>query len=211
MSIQYYIMWVHSITVPLRGIWSVSWFIIAWLYIIWHKALNFLMSSSEQMAVDGMTRPQSMGSVESRERNMRICFPSGCSCSPLPTTQTFRCLPWPLVLASSRWPLLYILFSVPLIKLFGNIWLSMASLVIFMQLRYLFHEVQRRIRRHKNYLRVVGNMEARWVSRLMPPMLTHLRSLIITDPGLYPRFFQLLMESWKVQARESDCLDVKPT
>ncbi|XP_071613194.1 E3 ubiquitin-protein ligase AMFR isoform X2 [Heliangelus exortis] len=45
---------------------------------------------------------------------------------------------------------------------FGNIWLSMASLVIFMQLRYLFHEVQRRIRRHKNYLRVVGNMEARF-------------------------------------------------
>ncbi|KAJ7408969.1 E3 ubiquitin-protein ligase AMFR [Willisornis vidua] len=47
-------------------------------------------------------------------------------------------------------------------ELFGNIWLSMASLVIFMQLRYLFHEVQRRIRRHKNYLRVVGNMEARF-------------------------------------------------
>ncbi|XP_019522364.1 PREDICTED: E3 ubiquitin-protein ligase AMFR [Hipposideros armiger] len=46
--------------------------------------------------------------------------------------------------------------------LFGNIWLSMASLVIFMQLRYLFHEVQRRVRRHKNYLRVVGNMEARF-------------------------------------------------
>ncbi|XP_034043198.1 E3 ubiquitin-protein ligase AMFR-like [Thalassophryne amazonica] len=46
--------------------------------------------------------------------------------------------------------------------LFGNIWLSMASLVIFMQLRYLFHEVQRRVRRHKNYLRVVSNMEARF-------------------------------------------------
>ncbi|KAK2083320.1 hypothetical protein P7K49_038556 [Saguinus oedipus] len=44
--------------------------------------------------------------------------------------------------------------------LFGNIWLSMASLVIFRQLRYLFHEVQHRIRQHKNYLRVVGNMEA---------------------------------------------------
>ncbi|KAM5137987.1 E3 ubiquitin-protein ligase AMFR [Mantella aurantiaca] len=44
--------------------------------------------------------------------------------------------------------------------LFGNIWLSMASLVIFMQLRHLFHELQRRLRRHKNYLRVVGNMEA---------------------------------------------------
>lgn len=46
-------------------------------------------------------------------------------------------------------------------QLFGNIWLSMASLVIFMQLRYLFHEVQRRLRRHKNYLRVINNMEAR--------------------------------------------------
>ncbi|XP_062404560.1 E3 ubiquitin-protein ligase AMFR [Sardina pilchardus] len=46
--------------------------------------------------------------------------------------------------------------------LFGNIWLSMASLVIFMQLRYLFHEVQRRLRRHKNYLRVIDNMEARF-------------------------------------------------
>ncbi|KAM4602692.1 E3 ubiquitin-protein ligase AMFR-like isoform 2-T2 [Polymixia lowei] len=46
--------------------------------------------------------------------------------------------------------------------LFGNIWLSMASLVIFMQLRYLFHEVQRRVRRHKNYLRVIDNMEARF-------------------------------------------------
>ncbi|KPP74766.1 E3 ubiquitin-protein ligase AMFR-like, partial [Scleropages formosus] len=46
--------------------------------------------------------------------------------------------------------------------LFGNIWLSMASLVIFMQLRYLFHEVQRRIQRHKNYLRVIDNMESRF-------------------------------------------------
>lgn len=46
--------------------------------------------------------------------------------------------------------------------LFGNIWLSMASLVIFMQLRHLFHEVQRRIRRHKNYLRVIDNMESRF-------------------------------------------------
>lgn len=49
-------------------------------------------------------------------------------------------------------------------QLFGNIWLSMASLVIFMQLRYLFHEVQRRIRRHKNYLRVIDNMESRWAA-----------------------------------------------
>ena len=58
----------------------------------WSKALNFLVSSSEQMAVDGM---KSMGSVESRERSVRVCFASGCSCSPLPTTQTFRCWPRP--------------------------------------------------------------------------------------------------------------------
>uniref|UniRef100_A0A8B9FW06 E3 ubiquitin-protein ligase AMFR n=1 Tax=Amazona collaria TaxID=241587 RepID=A0A8B9FW06_9PSIT len=45
--------------------------------------------------------------------------------------------------------------------LFGNICLPMASLVIFMQLCYLFHEVKRRIQRHKNYLHVVGNIEAR--------------------------------------------------
>lgn len=52
-------------------------------------------------------------------------------------------------------------------QLFGNIWLSMASLVIFMQLRYLFHEVQRRVRRHKNYLRVINNMEARSAHRFI--------------------------------------------
>lgn len=46
--------------------------------------------------------------------------------------------------------------------LYGNIFLSMASLVIFMQLRYLFHEFQRRVKRHKNYIRVVRNMEARF-------------------------------------------------
>uniref|UniRef100_A0A8C4Q336 E3 ubiquitin-protein ligase AMFR n=1 Tax=Eptatretus burgeri TaxID=7764 RepID=A0A8C4Q336_EPTBU len=46
--------------------------------------------------------------------------------------------------------------------LFSNIWLSMASLVIFMQLRYLIQEVQRRVRRHNNYLRVVGSMETRF-------------------------------------------------
>jgi autocrine motility factor receptor len=36
----------------------------------------------------------------------------------------------------------------------GNIILSMASLVILMQLRYLFYEINRRIRKHKNYLQV---------------------------------------------------------
>ncbi len=49
-------------------------------------------------------------------------------------------------------------------QLWGNIFLSMASLVICMQLRYLFHEFQRRVKRHKNYLRVVNSMEARYIS-----------------------------------------------
>uniref|UniRef100_F6VAW2 Zinc finger protein n=1 Tax=Ciona intestinalis TaxID=7719 RepID=F6VAW2_CIOIN len=50
---------------------------------------------------------------------------------------------------------LHMLFS-------GNIWLSMASLVICMQLRYIFSEIQKRLLRHKNYRRVVANMEAQF-------------------------------------------------
>ncbi|XP_035680192.1 E3 ubiquitin-protein ligase AMFR-like isoform X2 [Branchiostoma floridae] len=50
------------------------------------------------------------------------------------------------------------------LRLWGNIFLSMASLVICMQLRYLFHEIQRRMRKHSNYLRVVNGMEARFPS-----------------------------------------------
>lgn len=46
--------------------------------------------------------------------------------------------------------------------LWGNIFLSMASLVICMQLRYLFHEFQRRIKRHKNYCYVVKTVEAKF-------------------------------------------------
>lgn len=43
--------------------------------------------------------------------------------------------------------------------IWGNIFLSMANLIICMQLRYLFHAFQRRVQRHKNYMRVVKNME----------------------------------------------------
>ncbi|RUS76010.1 hypothetical protein EGW08_016215 [Elysia chlorotica] len=46
--------------------------------------------------------------------------------------------------------------------LYGNIFLSMASLVISMQLRFLFYEFQRRLKRHKNYLRVVKDMESKF-------------------------------------------------
>lgn len=46
--------------------------------------------------------------------------------------------------------------------LWGNIFLSMASLVICMQLRFLFYEFKRRLNRHQNYRRVVKNIEARF-------------------------------------------------
>ncbi|XP_022082376.1 E3 ubiquitin-protein ligase AMFR-like [Acanthaster planci] len=44
--------------------------------------------------------------------------------------------------------------------LWGNVFLSMASLVICMELRYLYNEIQRRVKRHRNYRRVVQNMQA---------------------------------------------------
>lgn len=43
--------------------------------------------------------------------------------------------------------------------LWSNIFLSMASLVICMHLRYLLHEIQRRIKKHRNYLWVLYHME----------------------------------------------------
>ncbi|CAH1977669.1 unnamed protein product [Acanthoscelides obtectus] len=43
--------------------------------------------------------------------------------------------------------------------LWSNIFLSMASLVICMQLRYLFHEIQRRYKKHRNYLWVRDHLE----------------------------------------------------
>lgn len=43
--------------------------------------------------------------------------------------------------------------------LWGNIFLSMASLVICMQIRYMFYEIQRQIKKHKNYRRVIRHME----------------------------------------------------
>ncbi|GAB6030480.1 hypothetical protein CHUAL_007344 [Chamberlinius hualienensis] len=43
--------------------------------------------------------------------------------------------------------------------LWGNVFLSMASLVICMQIRFMFYEIQRRYIKHKNYLRVIRQME----------------------------------------------------
>jgi autocrine motility factor receptor len=43
--------------------------------------------------------------------------------------------------------------------LWSNIFLSMASLVIIMQLRYLANEIQRKFKKHRNYLWVLNHME----------------------------------------------------
>uniref|UniRef100_A0A1B6DDR8 E3 ubiquitin-protein ligase synoviolin-like TPR repeats domain-containing protein n=1 Tax=Clastoptera arizonana TaxID=38151 RepID=A0A1B6DDR8_9HEMI len=43
--------------------------------------------------------------------------------------------------------------------IWSNIFLSMASLVICMHLRYLLHEIQRRIKKHRNYLWVLNHMQ----------------------------------------------------
>lgn len=43
--------------------------------------------------------------------------------------------------------------------LWSNIFLSMASLVICMQLRHLFHEIQRKYKKHRNYLWVRNHLE----------------------------------------------------
>lgn len=51
--------------------------------------------------------------------------------------------------------------------IYGNFYLSMASLVICMELKRLFIELKRRIRRHSNYLRVIEKMEKKfpWASQ----------------------------------------------
>ncbi|XP_074037010.1 E3 ubiquitin-protein ligase AMFR isoform X2 [Leptinotarsa decemlineata] len=43
--------------------------------------------------------------------------------------------------------------------LWSNIFLSMASLVVCMQLRHLFHEIQRKYKKHRNYLWVRNHLE----------------------------------------------------
>lgn len=46
--------------------------------------------------------------------------------------------------------------------LWGNIFLSMASLVICMQLRFLFHEIQHKLTRHRTYLKVAHYIETNY-------------------------------------------------
>lgn len=48
------------------------------------------------------------------------------------------------------------------LQIWSNIFLSMASIVIWMQVRFLFIEIQKRVARHRNYLKVVRSMEARF-------------------------------------------------
>jgi autocrine motility factor receptor len=46
--------------------------------------------------------------------------------------------------------------------IYGNFYLSMASLVICMELKRLFFDLKRRMKRHSNYLKVIEKMEKRF-------------------------------------------------
>ncbi|KAK3742740.1 hypothetical protein QZH41_018956 [Actinostola sp. cb2023] len=46
--------------------------------------------------------------------------------------------------------------------LWSNIFLSMASLVLCMQLRHLFYEIKKRLARHRNFVRILQCMEKRF-------------------------------------------------
>lgn len=48
-------------------------------------------------------------------------------------------------------------------QVWSNIFLSMASLVMCMQLRSIYQEIDKRIRRHKNYRRILDYMNSQWV------------------------------------------------
>ncbi len=49
-------------------------------------------------------------------------------------------------------------------QLWANMFLSVASLIILMKLRFLYQELQRRIRRHANYVLVNETLEQRWAA-----------------------------------------------
>ncbi|KAK6642582.1 hypothetical protein RUM43_004084 [Polyplax serrata] len=57
--------------------------------------------------------------------------------------------------------------------LWSNIFLSIASLVICMQLRHLFHEIQRRIKKHRNYLWVLNHMEQNYPLATAEELMAH--------------------------------------
>lgn len=59
--------------------------------------------------------------------------------------------------------------------LWSNIFLSMASLVIIMQLRYLTNEIQRKFKKHRNYLWVYNHMEKNY------PLATENEILLNSD------------------------------
>ena len=48
----------------------------------------------------------------------------------------------------------------------GNLWLSMASLVICMHIRFLLNELQKQYQKHHTYRRVVNDMECKYPSVL---------------------------------------------
>lgn len=62
--------------------------------------------------------------------------------------------------------ILYMQFNLPcsiLLQFWSNIFLSMASLVLCMQLRHLFYEIKKKLAKHRSYVRIIKCMESRWV------------------------------------------------
>ena len=47
-------------------------------------------------------------------------------------------------------------------QIWANVFLSMASLVIFMQLRTLYAEMRKRIDKHRNFVRVSQSLDTRY-------------------------------------------------
>lgn len=66
-------------------------------------------------------------------------------------------------------------------QLWSNIFLSMASLVLCMQLRHLFYEIKKKLAKHRNYVRIIKCMESRWITilSLVIVMKNHFSSLSI--------------------------------
>ena len=46
-------------------------------------------------------------------------------------------------------------------QLWANMFLSMASLILLMKLRFLYQEIQRRMKRHRNYVMVNQTLQER--------------------------------------------------
>lgn len=89
--------------------------------------------------------------------------------------------------------------------LWSNIFLSMASLVICMQLRYLFQEIQDRYRKHRNYLLVRNHLEQKysmpisWITKYLMQFLIVIRWLHLKSWRKIPIIVLFVGKKWNQQ------------